>query len=324
MNHPSQIPTDHAAIMQVIAQETETFVRGDFDAWAACWVQDDRTRELCISSTTGATVLEGWPAIAQYMHEVFDSGAVCGITDFQRENVSITCRDDMAWVVFEGRSFQADGRVEQTYETRVLERDDGNWRIVYSSFLVRGHQREDAHRLAVDAKGMVLFAPPAALASLKAHPCLQISNGRLRALSPAWDKLLQAGLNCAAEQHRYFQQYCYSTQRGQTFRLPIVLGETDAGGVAFCTLFVRDEMTFVEMQSDGDLTNRLTMAQAIYGLSDGQLALAARIVSGDSLTAAADSLGISINTVRTHLSRIYAKTGVNAQTALVRILLSVG
>ncbi|EBA12578.1 nuclear transport factor 2 family protein [Roseobacter sp. CCS2] len=324
MTHLPQTDIDHTDIMQVIALETQTFAGGDFAAWAACWVQDDRTRQLCISSTTGATVLEGWPAIAQYMREVFDSGSGCNIVDFQRENVLINMIGNVAWVVFDGRSAQADGQVERTYETRVLEKAQGRWRIVYSSFLVRGHQREDAHRLAVDADGMVLHAPPAALASLKAHPSLQISNGRLRAAKPDWDKLLQAGFACAAEQHRYFQQYRYSAQSGQTFRLPIVLGETDTGGVAFCTLFVRDEMTFVETQSDGDLANRLAMAKAIYGLSDGQLALAACIVSGDNLSAAADNLGISINTVRTHLSRIYDKTGVNAQTALVRILLSVG
>ena len=162
------------------------------------------------------------------------------------------------------------------------------------------------------------------MAILKAHPSLQISRGRLRATKPAWDKVLQAGFACAAEQHRYFQQYRYSAQSGESFRLPIVFGETDDGRVAFCTLFARDEMTFVEIQSDGDLKKRLNMAKAIYGLSAAQLNLAARIVGGDSLIAAAKNLGISINTVRTHLTRIYAKTGANSQTALVRILLSVG
>jgi DNA-binding CsgD family transcriptional regulator len=62
----------------------------------------------------------------------------------------------------------------------------------------------------------------------------------------------------------------------------------------------------------------------IFGLSPGQMALAARIASGESLTDAAKTQQISINTARTHLKRIYDKTGVNSQTALVRLLLSVG
>ncbi len=83
-------------------------------------------------------------------------------------------------------------------------------------------------------------------------------------------------------------------------------------------------MTFVETRVDGGLEERLGVAKAIYGLSGGQMSLARRIVNGDGLTAAAHALGISVNTARTHLSRIHVKMGVNSQTALVRALLSVG
>jgi len=83
-------------------------------------------------------------------------------------------------------------------------------------------------------------------------------------------------------------------------------------------------VTFVETGSEGDVDERLNVAKTIFGLSEGQMLLAHRIVQGDNLTAAAETLGISKNTVRTHLSRIYEKTGINSQTALVRTLLSVG
>lgn len=324
MNKRAIMSDESADIMRVIERETERFVSGDFEGWAACWVHDPRTREVCFSSTGGVTVVEGWDAIEAYMRDVFRSGAICDIVAFHRHNISLSINGDVAIVTFDGESRQSDGRVERTFETRFLERERGSWRILYSSFVLRGHQMDDVHRISIDAKGKVLCAQDEALAVLKGHPGLQISNGRLRATKPDWDKVLQSGIACAAQQHRYFQQYRYAKQSGQSFRLPIVLGETDEGGVAFCTLFARDEMTFVQMQGDRDLSERLNVAKAIYGLSDGQLSLALRIVSGDSLGAAADSLGISINTVRTHLSRIYAKTGVSSQTALVRVLLSVG
>ena len=35
-------------------------------------------------------------------------------------------------------------------------------------------------------------------------------------------------------------------------------------------------------------------------------------------------MGISVNTAKTHLKRMFDKTGVHAQPALVRLLLSVG
>lgn len=324
MNRHTAINDDHAAILKVIETETAAFSDCNFDGWANCWVQDDRTREVCVSTTFGVSVTEGWDALGNYMRDVFAQGQVCDIVDFQRNNLTISVNGDMAFVVFDGRCIQGDGRVETTHETRVLERQAGNWKIFYSSFVLRGHQRVDANRLAIDAKGHVLCAPENALNAIDQHPGLQISNGVLRGAKPAWDKILQAGIKCAAEQHKYFQHYRHQTQNGRDFRLPLVLGETDAGGVAVCTLFVRDEMTFVELQTDQDLDDRLAVAKAIFGLSAGQLGLAHQIVAGESLTHAADTLGISINTARTHLSRIYDKTGVNSQTALVRTLLSVG
>jgi len=316
---------DHeAAIKDVIARETEAFVARDYDGWAALWVQDQRTREVCISSSQGSQVLEGWDAISTYMRSVFESGNVCQITDFKRSNWNMIHSGDIVHVVFDGLSTHTDGRIEQTFETRVMERTNQNWRILYSSFVVRGHQRSDDNRLAVDRNGNVICAPDIAQNALNKSDHLTVSNGKLRAVKPAWDKVLQDGLTCAAQQHGYFEHYRYASQAGRNFRLPLVLGETDEGGVAVCVLFVRDGITFIEVDQEADQDARLNTARAIFGLSDGQMALAAQIVSGNGLTAAAQELEISVNTARTHLTRIYAKTGVNSQTALVRTLLSVG
>ncbi|MCG7521505.1 DUF4440 domain-containing protein [Ruegeria sp. Ofav3-42] len=324
MTEAIELSDQNAAVMSVITRETAAFLRQDFNDWAACWVHDERTREVCVSSSFGATVHEGWDKLSSYMREVIEGGSVCNISNVQRSNVAITISGDLAHVVFDETSKNAYGRIENTFETRVLERTEGTWRILYASFVLRGHQYVDASRLAVDAKGQILGAPTEARSHLERHPGLQISNNRLRGSKPAWDKILQTGLKQAAEQHGYFQHYKYMTESGRNFRLPIVFGETDEGGVAVCVLFVRDGLTFVETQNDDDIDERLSIAKSVFGLSEGQMLLAHRIVSGDSLTTASDTLGISVNTARTHLSRIYTKTGVNTQTALVRTLLSVG
>lgn len=52
--------------------------------------------------------------------------------------------------------------------------------------------------------------------------------------------------------------------------------------------------------------------------------LARHIAMGESVKGAAEKLGISVNTARTHMTRLYEKTGVRSQAALVRLLLSVG
>jgi DNA-binding CsgD family transcriptional regulator len=46
------------------------------------------------------------------------------------------------------------------------------------------------------------------------------------------------------------------------------------------------------------------------------------IVQGQGLNQAAQHLGVSVNTVRTHLQRMFDRTGAHSQSALVGLLLS--
>jgi DNA-binding CsgD family transcriptional regulator len=67
---------------------------------------------------------------------------------------------------------------------------------------------------------------------------------------------------------------------------------------------------------------RIELAGAIYGLSPAQVRLARLIVDGNDLAASSDLLGVSVNTLRTHLQRMFDRTGVRNQAALVGVLLS--
>ena len=60
-----------------------------------------------------------------------------------------------------------------------------------------------------------------------------------------------------------------------------------------------------------------------FGLTRAEAALSLEIMKGDGRAAAAERCGISINTARTHLTRVFDKTGVNRQAELIRVLLSV-
>lgn len=62
--------------------------------------------------------------------------------------------------------------------------------------------------------------------------------------------------------------------------------------------------------------------ERLFGLSPAEARLATRLADGDGLDEAAHLLGISRNTARSQLQSIFAKTGVNRQGDLVRLLLS--
>lgn len=62
--------------------------------------------------------------------------------------------------------------------------------------------------------------------------------------------------------------------------------------------------------------------QALYGLTEAEARVLERLVAGDTLDICARSLGVSRETVRSHLRAIFAKTGVGRQADLIRLVLS--
>jgi DNA-binding CsgD family transcriptional regulator len=61
--------------------------------------------------------------------------------------------------------------------------------------------------------------------------------------------------------------------------------------------------------------------QKLFGLTPKEATLALRLAAGESLQEASEELRISPNTARAHLRSIFAKTGVDRQAKLVRVLL---
>lgn len=58
----------------------------------------------------------------------------------------------------------------------------------------------------------------------------------------------------------------------------------------------------------------------MFGVSPAEAKLMAQLVDGLTLTAAAKTLGVSRNTARAQLSSVFAKTGVNRQSQLVKLV----
>jgi DNA-binding CsgD family transcriptional regulator len=58
----------------------------------------------------------------------------------------------------------------------------------------------------------------------------------------------------------------------------------------------------------------------VYGLTPAEVRVALPAADGVSLTAIADALQLTRNTVKTHLKRVYSKTQVRRQAELMRLL----
>ena len=104
----------------------------------------------------------------------------------------------------------------------------------------------------------------------------------------------------------------------------VALGEDAAGIPLHCWVLLEDGKALVSFDDAETLVRRIASAREVFGLSPAQTRLARLIVDGHDLAAAAELLGVSVNTLRTQLQRIFDKTGVRSQAALVRVLLSAG
>jgi DNA-binding CsgD family transcriptional regulator len=79
-------------------------------------------------------------------------------------------------------------------------------------------------------------------------------------------------------------------------------------------------VSVTEPDAAGPLPGRL-MAE-LFGLTGSEAALATDLLKGLELREIAAQRGRSINTVRTHLAGLMAKTDVNRQSDLMRLLAS--
>ena len=73
---------------------------------------------------------------------------------------------------------------------------------------------------------------------------------------------------------------------------------------------------------DRDFTYLLNAACRLYGLTPVESGLATELVCGSTLAEAATSLRVKEMTARGYLKQVFVKTGVNRQSALVRLMMS--
>lgn len=84
-----------------------------------------------------------------------------------------------------------------------------------------------------------------------------------------------------------------------------------------------DSCVAVFVMHSGDRSDRRpALLRGLYGLTPTEATVASLVSNGTGLSAAASALGIKISTARTHLHRIFDKTGTHRQSELARLIVS--
>lgn len=184
--------------------------------------------------------------------------------------------------------------------------------------------------LLIGAEGEVTFANKAALSILKQQDGLQLLQGKrnFAGLFSTHDKTQHALIAAIREaispdilttQH-FSRAVCVPRPSGLApytlnfSSLPLSnefgLGDETPHAIAFLT----DGAAIVQID--------IELLKSFYGLTQAEAQLAAIMVDGGSLGEIAEQANVSVNTVKTQLGQIYAKTNTNSRTKLVRLLMS--
>ena len=182
--------------------------------------------------------------------------------------------------------------------------------------------RFDRAVLLLSASGKVVGGNVRGQQLLEAKDGLYVFGGELRAMTPADTQRLRQAIQETDRAARGA-----SIQPRSTLRLPresrpsdLIIRASPVAPSVSSTFGVGELVTVALFIHDPDEASPVVEERVAdaFGLTHAEAAVAARIWEGDSVGDAASELGVSPNTVKTHLKAVFEKAGVDRQAALVR------
>lgn len=310
-------------ILAFLRAEQAAFYRGDLEAYCAHWHHGPEVRKTMSGPYTGTRIQIGWESLRPKLEESFRQAP----QDFDAErllrwdNIQIQSTPDMAWVYHDQILVGPAPGIRATpmsHCTKIVQRFDGAWKMVCLVVIAPGLGREDTPRIELDAAGDVIRVNRLAEARLPGHAGLTISGRRPRALNRAHDPGLQAAI---AEQRARLAA-TMARMEGEELPEAVPLGDDPSGAPMFCWVSREQECVLISFDDDMLLQGRLELSASTFGLSPAQVRLAGQLAAGQDLGGAAACLGVSVNTARTQLRRMFQKTATHNQAGLVSRLLN--
>jgi DNA-binding CsgD family transcriptional regulator len=174
----------------------------------------------------------------------------------------------------------------------------------------------------VDARSRVVHANQAAEKMLGEAIAVTKRDGRLGTVDPRATKTIEVASDAAANGDAAIGRQAIAVpiegRDGTHFAahvLPLTTGDRRGTGSAMGAIAA----VFVKSTTIAVPTGAQLMART-FGLTPSEERALARIVEVGGVAETAQSLGVSETTLKTHLSRIFSKTGAQRQADLVRLV----
>lgn len=309
---------DRQAIIDLIHRNRIAVWTSDFDLWDSCFVHTDYMTRWGWWRGGGPYMLRGFADISARLRREHPEPDLDMAHKATVEDLSLEIRGDTAWATFiqqyPGQSIPGHVGPGRRLEMRVFERLAGEWKIALIGVLDADAASASASMLRLDPEGRVLWSSHPSADTIEADDDLVIRAGVLHFRDRRIDRQLRDALAWVAAANTGYMPRHGSrpivVEAGEGLPTKVYWVMAEAGMILFA---------FGEQKLD---ERRLGLAAWVYGLSPAQQRVATLIAEGLSLAEIAGRMEITPNTARTHLNRIFDKTGVRTQPALVRMLLT--
>jgi DNA-binding CsgD family transcriptional regulator len=175
--------------------------------------------------------------------------------------------------------------------------------------------------LLVDSGARVIFANSAAERMLRAGNGLFLGRDGLRAEASGETRLLRRIIADCAEPRDELGGAGGRLRLSRKDRAPLtVLVIPHRARIAWIDVARPRAILFITDPEEAALVRRENLRQD-FGLTPAEAGFTREVLKADGLQAAADRLGISLTTARTHLAHVFDKTGTRRQAELVRLIL---
>jgi DNA-binding CsgD family transcriptional regulator len=175
--------------------------------------------------------------------------------------------------------------------------------------------------LLVDAGARVMFANRAAERMLRAGGGLLLGCDGLRAEIPAETRLLRQTIANCAEPRDELGGAGGRLRLSREHRAPLtVLVTPHRARLTWIDIVRPRAILFITDPEEAAVVRRESLRQD-FRLTPAEAGFTREILKADGLQAAANRLGISLTTARTHLAHVFDKTGTRRQAEFVRLIL---
>lgn len=319
---------DQQAILELIERETTTFLCRDFEAWADCWIHDEGVRRLGALMGGLMDYQEGWVTGSDSVRNIFEKFPIpnpAAAQTIRRSNISIRVSGEMAWASFDQYGERSDDplvTVGLSHQIRIVEKQHARWRISMAGHGDTGLAYFDFPAIRIDEACRIEWMNTAAREELGTHPALTKSGAYLRGRYGADDKRLRRTVKEVSGLTIMERRPSLPQPRGRIAD-PVVLTGGSADGQYIAWVSAPDGMLLVTFRDRKNERTRLSEAADLFRLSPAQSRVAELVLEGRNVQQIAEKLDVSASTAKTHLSRVFDKTGARNQPALVAKLLGV-